>query len=837
MNVTKRCRYGEMTYRVNDLFIGRSFDLYGEFSEGEVELFRHLVRPGQTVLDVGANLGAHTVPLAQMVGPGGRVLAFEPQRTVYYLLCANVVHNNLEGTVHCYHAAVGEARGAIAVPELSPEAVQNFGGLSLANSAWSEGDKVPVLRIDDLGLTACDLIKVDVEGMEREVLAGASETIRRFRPLLYVEDDRQEKSAALRSLLSSLGYDFYWHAPRLFNPNNFFNNSHNAFDNIASVNLYAYHAQTPSPIKPESFGMQRLSASCPSDEIAARPDEIAARPDEIAARPAPAGLAVGVSAVAPVDPVSADAGVPAPAQEALNMGLALYEQGRLDEAMGAFQRAADIKPDLAEAYNNIGLVDAAQGRYQEAIAAYRRAIALKPTFAEAHNNLALPLRQTGQLDAAIASCREATRVAPESPQAHSNLGCFLQEAERFDEAIEALSAALRVDPRFPQALNNLGICQWRLGRYEEASASYRRAIELAPDGHEAYNNLGSALRDQGELDEALACYDRAIEIRPDYAAPHWNRSLIWLLKGDPARGWPEYEWRWGLNTFQRRHYPQPAWDGSSPEGKTIFLVAEQGLGDTLQFIRYAPLLAARGARVVAEVHRPLRRLIKSCPGVDKVIVQGETPPPFDTHTTLMSLPGLFNTTAENIPAQVPYLAADARLVEQWRDEIKALPGFKIGIAWKGSPQNGQDRERSLPLVMFEQLASVPDVTLVSLQKGVGSEQIAHVADRFAVVDFGPRLDEMSGPFMDTAAVMAHLDLVVVCDSALAHLAGAMGVPVWLALMKTPDWRWLLEGETSRWYPTMRLFRQQRRGDWEGVFRQMAAVLANQVSGSALLPSA
>lgn len=812
MNTTKRCRYGSMTYRTNDCYLGRSLDLYGEFSEGEVELFRQLVRPGQTVLDVGANIGALTVPLAQMVGPTGRVLAFEPQRTLYYMLCANVVQNNLEMIVECHRAAVGEKSGTVAVPELTPDATQNFAALSLVDDPWTDAEKVPLLRIDDLGLRACHLIKVDVEGMESEVLQGARETIHRFRPLLYVEDDRPDKSAALRSLLSSLGYELYAHEPMLFNPRNFLANAENAFINIVSLNLYACPRPLGSPIRPEAFGMRRVSGETPADEIASRP--------------APAGAAVAEAASAPAEPESPQTSleVPPAAQELLNLGFAFYQQGRLEEARAAFRRTVEIKPDLAEAYNNLGLIDAAQNHIQEAIAGYRRALALKPSFAHAHNNLALAQRQVGQLDAAIESCRAAVAHSPDFPQARSNLGCFLQEAGKYEEAIEVLKAALELDTSYPQAFNNLGICYWRLGRYDEAIESYRRAIALDSEGAAAFNNLGSALRDKGELDEALDCYERAIQLQADYAAPRWNRSLIWLSQGDFERGWDEYEWRWELSTFQRRNYSQPLWDGSSLQGKTIFLVAEQGLGDTLQFVRYAALLAEQGARVVVEVHRPLRRLMKSCPGVDKVIVQGETPPPFDTHITLMSLPRVFGARLDNMPADVPYLSPDAALVEQWRGEISALPGIKIGIAWKGSPQNAMDRERSLPLAMFERLAREPGVTLVSLQKGVGAEQISQVADRFKVVDFASRLDETSGPFMDTAAVMKHLDLVIVCDSALAHLAGALGVPVWLALTKTPDWRWLLGRADSPWYPTMRLFRQLKRGDWASVFEDMAAAL-------------
>jgi FkbM family methyltransferase len=262
MNKTKRCRWGEMIYRPNDKFIGRSFDLYGEFSEGEVRLFRALVRPGQTVLDVGANIGAHTVPLARFVGPTGSVLAFEPQRTLFYMLCGNVAQNNLDH-VKCFQAAVGERAGQISVPELDPAAEQNYGGVDLSRPVKGPAATVPLLRIDDLRLAACHLIKIDVEGMEREVLLGAADTIRRLRPLLYVEDDRPDKSAALRACLASFGYELWFHVPPLFDSANFAGNKLNVFSNIVSANVFAFPGDAPPAIQPREFGMVKIDAPAP----------------------------------------------------------------------------------------------------------------------------------------------------------------------------------------------------------------------------------------------------------------------------------------------------------------------------------------------------------------------------------------------------------------------------------------------------------------------------------------------------------------------------------------------------------------------------------------------
>jgi hypothetical protein len=267
------------------------------------------------------------------------------------------------------------------------------------------------------------------------------------------------------------------------------------------------------------------------------------------------------------------------------------------------------------------------------------------------------------------------------------------------------------------------------------------------------------------------------------------------------------------------------------ENRTILLHAEQGLGDTIQFVRYAPLVKARGGRVLVECRRPLLGLLKTCPGIDRLVVAGDPLPAFDVHAPLLSLPGILGTVLEAIPCSIPYLTADPALVAQWRDKLAALDGVRVGIAWQGNPQYLMDRQRSIPLAQFAPLADLPGVRLISLQKGPGAEQIGQLQGRFPVVDWTADLDERSGPFMDTAAILANLDLVILSDSVLAHLAGALGVTVWMAVPKLPDWRWLLDGEDSPWYPTMRLFRQQAWGNWPDVFQQMRSALTERIAAA------
>jgi tetratricopeptide (TPR) repeat protein len=519
--------------------------------------------------------------------------------------------------------------------------------------------------------------------------------------------------------------------------------------------------------------------------------------------------------------------LPGSADAHADLGRALLAEGRKEEAAGPLREALRLRPDWVEVHNDLGQTLAELDRLEEATTYFRNAVRLKPDFAPAHGNLGALLRRQGKAEEALASCREAVRLAPHSPEVHNNLGLALLELDRLAEGEEALKEALRLNPRFAAAHNNLGIACWRDGRLEGAKAGYEEALRLRPDFAEAVNNLGNTLRDLGRLDEAQAQFDRAVALKPDYMDAHWNRSLLWLLRGDFARGWPEYEWRWGLKALPRRPFPQPKWDGGPLGGKTILLHAEQGLGDTFQFVRYVPMVKRRGGKVILACQDPLMRILADCPGVDRLVPQGAPLPQFDCHAPLLSLPAIFGTGLDSVPAEVPYLRADPALVEHWRGRLAAFAGFKVGIAWRGSGSNRSDPRRSFPLEAFEPLARVPGVRLISLQKGKGAEQLPALAGRFPVAEL-PGLDEARGPFMDSAAVLLCLDLVVCCDTALGHLAGALGVPCWLAMMCVPDWRWLLGRDDSPWYSHHRLFRQEQPGDWDDVFRRIAAALAVRI---------
>ncbi len=505
------------------------------------------------------------------------------------------------------------------------------------------------------------------------------------------------------------------------------------------------------------------------------------------------------------------------------------------EAVACFRQALEIEPGEAEGHFLLGNALLAQSKWPEAETAYRRCVDFRPEHVPALVNLGFVLGEQDRLDDAKEIYERALALRPEQPEIPHNLANVFREQGHLDRALVLYDDALRLRPDYSKALVNRGVALVAMNRLDEAIRDLEQGAQLQPDLPEAHTSLGAALSVKQRFDEAFARYERALELSPDHAEAAWNRSLLQLLIGDYRRGWPGYEWRWRCKrTTPLPAFGPPRWDGSPLTGRTILLYAEQGLGDTLHFVRYAPLVKERGGRVVLQCQGVLLRLLSRTQGIDHLVAWGVAPPPFDVWAPLMSLPALFGTTLETIPAACPYVLPDPDLVSQWRHRLAPVRGFRVGIAWQGSPRHAWDRHRSVSLEQFEPLARVEGVQLISLQKGVGSEQLPALEGRFPVVNLGDQFDEMAGPFMDTAAILANLDLVITIDSSLAHLAGAMGVPALLALTFTPDWRWLLGRPDSPWYPSLRLFRQHQPGDWPGVFVRLAEELAKEVNVRPLL---
>jgi uncharacterized protein (TIGR03032 family) len=416
----------------------------------------------------------------------------------------------------------------------------------------------------------------------------------------------------------------------------------------------------------------------------------------------------------------------------------------------------------------------------------------------------------------------------------------LQEAEKLfdqkelEQAEHLARQVLRSRPDCPRALQVLGLVCSERRQTQEAIDWLQQALARQPDLAPAHNGLGLCHFQFDDLDRALYHFNRALCIDPAYVHAHFNRALIWLKRGQYAEGWIEYEWRFPAGLVQRPKIPRPRWDGSPLNGRALVLHTEQGIGDVLQFIRLVPRLREQGGRIVLACQRPLHALLRTLPFIDDWFpIDQQATVNFDIYLPLLSLPGLLEITEENLPRKVPYVFAQPERVRRWEGRLAGLSGLKVGLCWQGSPTFRGDHNRSIPLEHYRALRQVPGLSLISLQKGPGEEQIPAQREGLALTVFDDLDTEAA--FVDTAALMQHLDLVITSDTAMAHLAGALGRPVWVLLGVGADWRWLLERSDSPWYPTMRLFRQKAPGDWSGVFAEVVAELQRVVAGEASLP--
>ena len=505
-------------------------------------------------------------------------------------------------------------------------------------------------------------------------------------------------------------------------------------------------------------------------------------------------------------------------------GAALAKLDRHGEAISSFERALAINRNYAEAHFNRGVTLGNIGRYDEAIASYDLALAIKPNYAEALNNRGNALTSLDRRHEAIAGYDAALSIKPGYAEALNNRGTALQGLNRQSEALQSYSQALEIKPDYPDAHYNRGNTLAALDRFGEALANFDRALAIRPDYAEAFNNRGALLQAMNHHEEAIVDYGRALAIKPNYADAHYNRGMAYLLTGDFFRGWPECEWRWAGTHLgaHKRNFAKPEWTGGeSLAGKTILVHAEQGFGDTIMIARYASKVAACGAKVILEVPSELNALVAKMPGVFQVASTGNRLPAFDLHCPIMSLPLAFGTTLATIPSDFPYLTAPADRVATWRERLRDVPYPRVGIAWSGNPRLKNDRNRSIPLQDLRAILS-PDFAMVSLQKDVrpGDEEALQRHPQIFNIDGALR------DFADTAALISQLDLVISVDTAVAHLAGAMGKATWILLPNVPDWRWLLDREDSPWYPSARLFRQPAIGDWTSVIARVKNELAS-----------
>jgi tetratricopeptide (TPR) repeat protein len=512
---------------------------------------------------------------------------------------------------------------------------------------------------------------------------------------------------------------------------------------------------------------------------------------------------------------------PATAPLLLQMAMTLRQLRRLRESNAAWDRARLLEPKSAQLLNDWGIFLGQRSEFDSAIAAFERAIQLSPRFTPSYENLALAHELNKDLEKAEAACRRRLAVEPDSADGFNRLGLVLAKAGRLDEAADSFRRAVQIAPDHGDANCNLGRALQKQKKTDEAIAHFNRAIAADPRSAKNLYQLATLYTDLARYSEALELLDRAVALHPDDVEIRADRSHLLLRLGRFAEGWREYEHRWKVKSFphNRRYTHAPQWTGFSIAGQTLLLHSEQGLGDTIQFVRYAPLAARRGARVLLQCQEELVTLLRGIEGVEQVFGNDQLAPKFDVQCPLMSLPFAFGTTVETIPGQTPYLRADPAQVQRWSERLGACGSRrKIGLVWAGRPQHRGDAQRSIPLEKFAPIFAVKDAVFFALQKGPAAA--AAPPPDAEMISLGPDLND----FADTAAVVAQLDLVISVDTAVAHLAGALNKPIWTLVGMTGDSRWLTDRETTPWYPTMRLFRQKSLGDWDPVIARVAAAL-------------
>jgi len=504
-----------------------------------------------------------------------------------------------------------------------------------------------------------------------------------------------------------------------------------------------------------------------------------------------------------------------------NLGMALQATKQLDSAIDSYLCSLKLDPHFISGHYNLGNTYKERDRFDEAIDSYCKTLALNPRHLSAYINLGIVYREQGKFTEAINCYQRALELDPNFADTHNNLGNVYREQEKFVEAINCYQRALELDPNFADAHNNLGNVYREQGKFAEAINCHQRALELDPNSGAIHNSLGVFHKDLGKVDEAIECYQRALELKPTDPQINTNVAIMLLLKGDFENGWKQHEWRLKLKGYQR-DFLQPFWDGSGVEGKTLLIYSEQGLGDTIQFVRFLPILAHIGSKIAIQCQDQLKTLLQPLESLSHIVgVFNSTDklPHFDICLPLMSLPYVLGIShPDKIPNYVPYLYPN----QDNCYDLPNSPNLKVGLVWAGNPSHKNDRYRSIELKQFIPLFKIPDCEFYSLQVGERVSELRIIDKERSIVDLGEKFAD----FSDTASALSQLDLLISVDTSVAHLAGAMAKPVWNLLPANPDWRWLLDREETPWYPTMRLFRQKELGQWDDVIEKIRLELAN-----------
>jgi tetratricopeptide (TPR) repeat protein len=517
------------------------------------------------------------------------------------------------------------------------------------------------------------------------------------------------------------------------------------------------------------------------------------------------------------------------------LGNIAFQMGHLDEAMFCYKQSLEHNPCTVEVACNLGICANVSNDHDAALEYFGNALKIDQNCLVAHTQIALLLEKRGQYAAALVHMQKASELMPHDVDILLYVGNLLACCDRLDEAIGVYRRAHGLRPDDIKVTIELANALASVDCHEEAITLYGAVLEKNPMFTSTLHNFGLSLKKVGYIDQAIEVFKKAILQKPEYALAHFSLGLAYLANGDFDHGWSEYEWRWFVYNESPKKFIRPRWDGSDVAGKRIYVYAEQGFGDTFHFIRYLALLKDQGAYVIFQCQAPLKQLLQLCPYIDALITFRDTFSEFDYHTPLLSLPLMFNTRVTTIPAQVPYLYAEERLVQQWRKKLDSDgTQFRVGICWHGNATYETAflrhvvATKSCPLSHFKVLASVPGVVFYSLQKMHGLEQLTVDGNDQWLHTFDDAFDVVHGRFMDTAAVIQNLDLVISIDTSICHLAAALGVPTWILLPASADWRWMQYRADSPWYPTVRLFRQIVRGDWQGIMDTVAYALREAV---------
>lgn len=524
-------------------------------------------------------------------------------------------------------------------------------------------------------------------------------------------------------------------------------------------------------------------------------------------------------------------------EAAFNAANLAFSEKAYTRAINYYKQALQVRPNCHQIHYNIGVCHQKNLQYWQAIYSFDEALAYHKQYTQALLQKAAAYESLNNHAAAVAIYETILSYEPATFALHIKIGKALRHIEKFEDCVAHFRKAVEMEPRNPTGLLELANTLNMWDESEECCELYKKVLEITPQSLGALYNYGYTLKKLGQVSEAITIYDKVLARDPNYSAARFSRALAYLTLGDFEHGWQEYEWRWKAYNTSQPIYKEPLKDITNVNGKRIFIYAEQGLGDTFQFIRYAKLLKERGAIIIFKAQQPLKTLLSLCPYIDHVVTNGDQLPPFDVSVALMSLPLLFNTTITNVPVDIPYIYADPALEQLWHTKLAEDKNFKIGICWQGNANYSTQflrqvvAAKSMELTNFAPLGKIPGVSIYSLQKVFGEDQIKSLNGAFELKSFGDDFDESHGRFMDTVAVIKNLDLVVTVDTSIAHCAAALGVQVFMPLPKPADWRWLLDRDDTPWYPNMRLFRQTEAGQWtpimEEIAQEITALLVNK----------